>query len=674
MAKQRRSRPPVRRPTDNTPPVRLLAGVATILVATCIAYFPAIGGEFILDDHLNLTENPLIRAPDGPYKFWFTSEAIDYWPVFNTALWLEWRLWGPNPIGYHVVNLVLHILTTLLVWVVLARLTIPGAFLAAFLFAVHPVNVESVAWISQLKNLLALLFSLVSVLLYLDVERQPGRQPARSRPRLPVSYVGSLVTFTLAMLSKGSAAVLPLLLVGIIRWLRPLTKRDVARLAPFFAVCVVLVPVNVWFQARLETDLSAAGPIERLLAAGAIVWFYLAKALVPLDLAFIYPRWQVSAVHAAWWIPLLAAGAVTALLWRYRRRWGRPLLFAWGYFCVSLAPVMGFTRVGFMDHSLVADHYQHVALIGVMALVAAGLARWPHRGRGVAGWAANGIAAALVGTFAVLTWDQSGLYSDAKALFQDTLKKNPHSWMAHNNLGAALTDSGLHQEAIGHLEEALRLKPDYADAHNNLGNALLGAGHPEEAIAHFQKAVELKPAFPTVHYNLGTALAQLGKLPEAIEHYQKALHLRPGHPQTHINLGNALADAGQFPAAIELYEQALRLQPDFAAAHYNLGIVLTQAGRSQEAIAQYEQALRLEPDYARAHNDLGVALVNLGRVQEAIGHFQHALRLQPDLQDAQYNLEIARHMTPNTEKESDHRVPSAPLRQQKPGQNAGQWP
>jgi tetratricopeptide (TPR) repeat protein len=429
--------------------------------------------------------------------------------------------------------------------------------------------------------------------------------------------------------------------------LRPLTRRDAARLAPFFLVCLLLVPVNVWFQSRLETEIPAAGFVERLLAAGAIVWFYLLKALVPFDLAFIYPLWHVSAEHAQWSIPLLAAVAMTTVLWRYRGSWGRPLLFGWGYFCVSLVPVLGLTRVSFMEHSLVADHYQHVALIGVMSLVAAGWATWRQRVRGAARWAANGMAATLVGTLAVLTWQQSSLYADGVTLFQDALKKNPDSWMAHNNLAALLTDSGRPQEAIGHLQEALRLKPEFADAYNNLGNALLGIGRQEEAIEHFRKAVELKPAFPAGHYNLGTALARLGRLPEAIDHYQEALRLQPEHIQAHLNLGNALADAGRLPAAIEHYEQALRLQPGFAEARYNLGVALTQAGRPREAIAQYEQVLRLKPDDARAHNDLGVALVNVGRLPEAIGHFQHALALQPDLPDAQYNLEIARRMGQN---------------------------
>lgn len=651
-----------------------MAGALLIVLVTSVAYLPSIRGEFLLDDTLNLTENDLVRATDGPYKFWLTTEPIDYWPLFNTSLWLEWRLWGTNPLGYHVTNLALHIATVLLVWTTLVKLSVPGAFLAAMLFAVHPVNVESVAWITQLKNLLALFFSLVSVLCYLE-EEQRWRQRARGARAVGLWYAASLGSFTLAMLSKGSVAVVPLLLLGVLRWLRPLTWKDIVRLGPFFLVCAVLVPVNIWFQSRLGTQLPAAGLVESVLRAASIVWFYLLKALVPLDLTFIYPLWKVNAGRLAWWLPLLAAAAVTAIFWRYRDSWARAPLFAWAYFCISLVPVMAFTPVGFMEHSLVADHYQHLALIGVVGIVASGWAIWRGRARGPARWTANGVALATTAALALLTWQQCHLYVDGVKLFRDTLKKNPTSWMAHNNLAALLTDAGREQEAIEHLQQALRLKADYPDAHNNLGRALHDSGRLQEAIEHYERAIELKPGFPTAHYNLGLALAQAGDLEEAIAHYRQALRLQPTYTQAHLNLGNALADAGRLEEAIKQYEETLRLDPNFVGAHYNLGVALAQAGRTREAIEQYRnalrlqpdssrahydlgialiqdrpgeaiahlrEALRLDPDYAAAHNDLGVALVGASRLSEAVGHFEQALRLQPDFPDARYNLEVAR--------------------------------
>jgi tetratricopeptide (TPR) repeat protein len=490
-------------------------------------------------------------------------------------------------------------------------------------------------------------------------------------------YAGSLAMFVLAMLSKGSVAVVPLILLGVVRWLRPLSRADFARLAPFFLVSAVLVPVNVWFQSRLETEIPATGLAERPLTAAAVVWFYLFKALLPIDLAFVYPRWQVNAARLEWWLPLLAAIAVTALLWRHRRSWGWPVLFAWAYFCVSLAPVLGFTNVGFMEHSLVADHYQHLALIGVVALLAAGWSTWQSQARGGVRWLANGVAVIAAATLTLLTWQQSSLYADGVTLFRDTLRENPDSWMAHNNLAALLTEAGRHDEAIGHLRHALRLNPNYPNAHNNLGNALRRSGRVQDAIQHYQRAVELKPAFPTAHYNLAIALSETGELAEAIASYRQALLLQPTYTQAHLNLGNALADSGQLDQAIAQYEAVLQLDPDFVEARFNLGVVLAQLGRRAEAIVQYEKALRLKPDspevhynlglallsdhperavahfryalrlkpdFAMAHNDLGVALVDAGQLSEAIGHFQQALRFQPDLADAQYNLEIARSM------------------------------
>jgi tetratricopeptide (TPR) repeat protein len=454
----------------------------------------------------------------------------------------------------------------LLIWAILSRLAIGGAFLAALLFALHPVNVESVAWISQCKSVLALLFFLLSILFYLKAESAVVRRDATGW------YWSSLAAFVLAMLSKGSVAILPLVLLGVIRWLRPLTGRDLMRTVPFWVVAVLLALVNVWFQKHgSEVQFRAAGPTERVLGAAAAIWFYLYKAILPLDLNFIYPQWHVDANQVLWWVPLLAVVAVTGVLLWFRRGWSNSLLFAWGYFGVALVPVLGFTDVAFMEHSLVADHYQHVALIGVTAVAAACWAAWRQRARGR--WPTV-VAIAVVSVLALLTWRQNHLYADAMTLYRATLRKNPDSWLAHGNLGAVLSEAGRFSEAIEHYREALRLHPEFPDAHNNLCFTLRNSGRAAEAIEHCQQALRLRPNFPESRNNLGNALRDDGRLVEAIEQYRWALRLAPDFAAAHNNLGTALAQAGQVDEGVEHLKEAVRLAPDFADAQHNLKVGL----------------------------------------------------------------------------------------------------
>jgi len=603
----------------------VLAGVTLIALLAILAYLPSIRGGFVMDDDMFVKENNLIQAPDALRKLWCTAEYDEYYPVSYSTIWIERRLWEMTPTGYHVVNLILHIVEALLIWAILRKLSIPGAFLAAVVFIVHPVNVESVAWIAQRRNVVAMLFFLLSILWYLKADMPAaiaGMAPPRSHAGpwkrvtslwplapspSPLFYCLSLAAFMLAMLSKGSAAVLPVLLLGIIWWLRSLTRRNLVRMAPFFLMAVVLTGVNIWFQTHGENiEIRNAGFAERLLGAGGVVWFYLYKALLPIDLAFIYPQWHIEAGNPMWWLPLLAALIVTAVLWRYRKGWSRPMLFAWGFFCVSLVPVLGFTDVGFMKHSLVADHYQHIAVIGVIALAAAGWSIWHQRTRNTAHWITTAVAVVAMGALAFLTWRQSGIYHNAISLYQATLQKNPGCWAAYYNLGNEFGQTGRLQEAIEHYQQALRLRPDYAEAHNNLGNAFV----------------------------------QTGRLQEAIEHYRQALRLEHDYADAHLNLGVALTNAGRPQEAIEYFRQALRLSPDSIEAHNNLGATLAQTGRYKEAIEHFQQALRLNPVNAEVHNSLGRALANAGRLQEAFDHFQQALQLKPEFINVYYNLAL----------------------------------
>jgi len=338
--------------------------VTAIAAATIAAYWPSLQGGFLWDDQTMLTKNGLIGFPDGLLRIWFTTQTIDYWPMTNSSFWLESRLWDMNPLGYHVSNIGLHIANCVLFWTLLRRLAIPGAWIAAMLFAVHPVNVESVAWIAERKNTLSMLFFLLSLLWSLDDSRR--------------SRLLSIAAFALAMLSKGSVAILPLVMLLIAWWRRGvLTSRDWARSMPYFAIAVVLTAVNIWILSRGGgSPIRQVNIAERVVGAGAIIWFYLSKAVWPVHLAFVYPLWTVDSADVRWWLPLMAAAAVTASLWWLRQKpWARAVLFAWLYFVIALLPVMGFIDTPFMRYSLVGDHYQYLALLGPTALAGAARGR-----------------------------------------------------------------------------------------------------------------------------------------------------------------------------------------------------------------------------------------------------------------------------------------------------------
>ncbi len=610
-----------------------------------IVYFPSINGKFIWDDLYLITENTITKASDGLFRFWCTTEPYDYWPVTNTTFWIEWRLWGMNSTGYHVTNLILHIIESLLIWLILRKLSIPGDFLAAMLFAVHPVNVKSVAWIAQRKNMVAMLFFLLSILWYLRlVKSAPLWVAAKPIPNpqslIPILwYWLSLTAFVFAMLSKGSVAVLPVMLLWIVWLLRPLTRWDLVRTSPFFLVAVMLTGVNMWFQTHGTGEVIRTASIaQRLQGAGGVVWFYLYKSLLPIDLAFIYPQWQIKADNLLWCMPMLAALAVTAVLWLYKNSWGRPLLFAWGFFCVAIVPVMGLTDVYFMKFSLVADHYQHIAIVGVVALASAGWSVWHQRTQGKAHWTPVILAVTAVGALAFLTWRQSGLYREEITLYRDTLKKNPECWLAYNNMGFIYQKTGRPKEAIEYFQQALRLKPDFAEAHNNFGGLLIQLGRTEEAIKHLQQTLQVWPNSAEAHNNLGIALFHEGRLPEAMEHYRQALQIKPNFSDAYSNMGNVLFQTGRLQEAIEHYEQALRLNPDCFEAHNRLGIALIQTDRLQEAIGHFQQAMRLKHGDPEVHYNLGNALNKAGEVQEAIPRYLEAIRLNPDYVEAFANL------------------------------------
>jgi Flp pilus assembly protein TadD len=576
----------------------LATGALFIALLTVTAYLPVQRGDFSWDDDTLITDNRMIKAGDGLRRFWFTTEAADYYPLTQSLWWLEWRLWGNKPTGYHVINVLLHAVNAILVWLILRRLKIPGAWMAGAVFAIHPVNVATVAWISEQKNTLSMLFYAASIFLYLKFDEK-GRW----------RWFGlSVAAFLLALFSKSAVAMLPVALLGCVWWTRGrLQRKDFPRSIPFFALSLIFGLVTIWFQynrALGASELRKVGFLYRLAAAGWAPWFYLYKAVLPFNLTVIYPKWTIDASNWISYVPGLVLVGCLMLFWHKRTTWGRPLLFGFGYFVVTLFPILGFFDQGFYVYSLVADHWQYYSIIGVIALVVGAVAAISRR------MGETGRFAGLVGSTIVLmvlgaaTWGRAGLYADNEALWRDNVLKNQNAWLAYNSLANAQMQDGRADEAIGHFEQALQLKPDYAKAHDNLGVALAQSGRTKEAIAHLEQAVRIDPDLADAHDNLGNALLQAGRTQEAIGQYEQALRLRPDWFIACNNLGNALSRAGRLDEAILQYERALRIDPDYAEGHNNLGVVLVRSGKTLEATAQFEQALRIKPDYIDAQKNL----------------------------------------------------------------------
>ena len=628
-------------PADRETRGRSLACGALLVIAVIVSYAGVRNAGFIWDDDTFLTENPLIRAADGLRRFWFTGEPVDYWPMTSSTLWLEWRLWGPSPLGYHVTNVLLHAAEVVLIWRILARLRVPGAFIAAAVFAVHPVNVDSVVWITQRKNMMAMLFYLISILLFLKAEEPETQEESRDW-RLGRWHWLSLAAFLFAMLSKGSVAMLPVVLLGIVAWRRQVTRCDLIRMIPFFAVAAALVVVNFRFTVRGAAEVAnTAGFGERLLGAGAVVWFYVGKAYAPVHLMFIYPLWTVRASEPLWWLPLGAAACLTALLWLLRRRWGRGPLFAWLYFGASLVPVMGFTDVYFMHYSLVSDHYEHLALIGAIAPAAAGFALWRGKAAGFLRWAGDAGVLFAIGGLAWLTSIHCADYKDTETLWRTTLARNPACWMAYDNLANELLRTGRAEEAEALCRTALKLQPNQPRTRATLGIALDYEGHPEEAIAEFRTAVALQPGIPETYDNLGKALMETGRVAEAMTSYATALRINPAGYKILNNLGAAYAREGQLDNAVACFRRALAIRGDFAEAHYNLGNALHGKGLDGDAEGEFRAAIASDPGFAGAYTNLGNILMSRGRLDEAIGQYRRALEINPRLANARHNLEVA---------------------------------
>ncbi len=593
-----------------------------LLAVTFIAYQPVWHAGFIWDDDAYLTQNPLLTAPDGLRRIWFSLQSpSQYFPLTYTTFYIERALWGLNPAGYHLINLLLHAANAVLVWRVLVRLRVPGAWLAAAIFALHPVQVESAAWITERKNVLMGFFFLLTLWEWIRFIDEKTVRPWRY-------YSLALVFYILALSAKTTACTLPAALL-LILWLKkmPVGWRRLAQVAPFVAMGIGMGLLTVWWERYhqgTQGKLFDIGPVERVLIASRGVWFYLGKLLWPANLTFSYPRWTISAADPLAYGWVLATAAVGVVIWRARRWTGRTVEVAAAFFVATLSPVLGFIMLYTFLYSFVADHYQYLACIGPFALFAAGMEI--GLGRVAAGkpFLQPVMYAALLTALGALTWKQCGMYANDRALWQTTLRRNSNSWMAHNNLGFNLNKEGQTDEAIIHFQKALEIKPDYRDAHYNLGNAYINKGKLAEAIAELKTVLRLKPEDINAQESLAEALLKLGKAAEAIPYCKAVVAAKPEDAHAHFALGWACQAANRPEQALANYKEAVRLAPDTPQCLNALAWIYATSPKAEmrngaEAVRLADRACQITKRHNTEMLDtLAAAYAEAGRFDEAI--------------------------------------------------------
>ncbi|HEY4311042.1 MAG TPA: tetratricopeptide repeat protein [Pirellulales bacterium] len=629
-------------PTE--PRSRRAAAAGLLLALVVVAYLPVVRAGFIWDDESYVENNEALHTFDGLRRIWFDkSTERQYYPLVHTTFWIEYHLWGLHPLGYHLINVSLHALSAVLLWRLLVRLRVPGAWLAAALFAVHPVMVESVAWVTERKNVLSLALALLSLHAYLRFA--PADDDGRLQTARPRDawrwYALALVLFLAALLSKTVVASLPAVILVIYWWKRGrITPQDMLPLVPFFALGLGLGLFTVWMEKHhvgargSEFDFTV---FERILIAGRAAWFYVGKLVWPYPLAFFYPRFAIDD-HALWqYIFPLTAVALLITLWWYRERIGRGPLAAVLVFGGVLVPALGFFNVYPFRYSFVADHFQYHASLALFALAGAGAmmaaARLPQQFRAAAPAAGGLLLAVLV----MLSFSQARTYRDLETLYHDTIAKNPSGWTAYSNLAVYVEALGRHDEAYENFKKAVELNPDDEKMQANMGHILLKLGERdgftpellEEMMGHFRRALEIDPNSVSARRGLGFALVHANRPNEAIEQFSRTLKLRPNDPDSWTGRAAVLGAAGQSAEAERSFRRALELDPNYVEALRGLAILCMQQKRTAEAIQYLEKVVQLRPKHPDAQYELANQYALRKNFQGAANHYAVAVSLRP---------------------------------------------
>jgi protein O-mannosyl-transferase len=610
-----------------------MAVLSLVLAAITFAVFgQTVGFEFVnCDDSVYVFENTHVTGGlslKGLAWVFTHADCNLYHPLTMLSLMADHQLHGLHAGGYHFTNVLLHTASVLLLFLVLRQITGAlwrSAFVAA-VFAIHPLRVESVAWVAERKDVLSAFFFMLTLGAYVRYVRKPD-SPAR--------YLMVVVAFVLALLSKPTVATLPFVLLLLDYW--PLRRFEQSRKLsglilekiPLLALAAGACAMTVLAAGKWITPIAHVSMPARV--GNALVYYaiYLRQMVWPEGLAVPYPNphnglppWEMALAGA------LLAG-LSAVAWgeRQRRPW---LLMGWLWYLGMLTPMTGLVQVGGFAH---ADRYTYLSQIGIYVAVTWSVAEW-RVNRVVLGSLMAGILAVLM----FCAWQQTAYWKNSETLWNHTLACTADNETAQFYLGHALLQKGKVDEAIIHYQQALQIWPGYAEAYLNLGNALLRKRRVDEAIFQLQEALQSKPDYAEAQFDLGNALRQIGRMDEAITCYQKALQIQPDYAEAHNNLGNALLQKGRVEEALTHFQRALQIIPDDASVHVNLGNALLQNGRADEAITQYQEALRIKPGYAEGHYNLGNALLHKGRAQEAITQYRQALQIKPDYVEAQKNL------------------------------------
>jgi len=625
----------------------LIKGYIVFVSLGIISHWPALYGGFIWDDDAHVTRKA-IQSLSGLLAIWTKlGSTQQYYPLLHSLFWVQHFIWSDSSFAYHLTNISLHAFACLLLVLVLKKLSIPGAWLAGLVFTLHPIYVESIAWISEEKNTISAIFYFSSAFYYLHFEEKKVKK----------YYIIATVFFVLALLTKTVTATLPSALLLLIWWKNGelLWKRDIKPLRIWFGASIVAGIFTSWVESNL---VGAQGTeyimpsYERILLSGRIICFYISKIILPTHLVFIYERWTISRLNPISYAYLaVAIGLLVVCIWLYllksksaeQARSLRTPLASYLYFCGTLLPVLGFFNIYPFKYSYVADHFQYLASLGIVvpicSLASLGIKSVSHKTKLLS----TTLCVLVLVCFTYLTVVQSNAYQNAKTLYQVTLDKNPECWMAHNNIGVILLDEGKTDLAASEFEAALQLNPNLVGPHANLGNIYSkNLSTQNKAFKHYEAAIAQAPNSADIHNLYGTFLTTIPeKHQDAFNQIQKAIELQPNYPEAHYNLGILLSQFNDRQnEAIEEYKAALTLNPDYVQAHTNLAIILahTQGGQN-EAIAHLRKALEIDPGYAEAHCNIAPLLASdPSQLNDAISHLEKALSLKPNFAQAHNNL------------------------------------